>query len=103
MEEKENSVNEPIKNENNATSATSNGLATAGFVVAIVSLFINFAGIVGLVATILSAIGLSKVKTTGKGKGLAIAGIIIGIISILWGIYSIYNAANILSQLSNMY
>ena len=89
MEEKENSVNEPIKNENNATSATSNGLATAGFVVAIVSLFINFAGIIGLVATILSAIGLSKVKTTGKGKGLAIAGIIIGIISILYGIYSI--------------
>ena len=42
-----------------------------------------------MVATILSAIGLSKVKTTGKGKGLAIAGLIIGIISILYGIYSI--------------
>ena len=89
MEEKVELINESTEQNTNTASGASNSLAIAGFVVAIVSLFINFAGIVGLVATILSAIGLSKVKTTGKGKGLAIAGLIIGIISILYGIYSI--------------
>lgn len=88
---------------NNNTTGGQNGLAIAGFVVSLCSLLINFAGLVGLVGTILSGVGLAKVKTTGKGKGMAIAGLIIGIISIIWGVYSIYNAANVLSQLSNMY
>ncbi len=86
-------------NGSNNPQGTSNSLAVAGFVVSIVSLFINLAGIVGLVATILSAIGLSKVKETGKGKGLAIAGLIIGIIGIVYGIYSIFNAASLISEL----
>ena len=57
-------------------------------------------GIVGLVATVLSAVGLAQVKSkNGKGKGFAIAGLIIGIISIIYGIYSIMNAAALLSTL----
>lgn len=77
-----------------------NGLAIAGFVVSLVSLFINFAGIVGLIATILSAVGLAKSKElNGKGKGLAIAGLIIGIIGIVYGIYSIFKAAALLSSI----
>lgn len=77
-----------------------NGLAIAGFVVSLVSLFINFAGIVGLVGTILSGVGLEKSKNLeGKGKGLAIAGLIIGIIGVVYGIYSIFKAAAILSSI----
>ena len=86
-------------NESTNSQGASNGLATAGFVVAIVSLFINFAGIVGLVATILSAVGLAKSKTLGKGKGLAIAGLIIGIISIAYGIYSVINLITTVNSL----
>lgn len=85
--------------EENNSNQSSNGLAIAGFVVSICSLFINFGGIVWLIGTILSAVGLSKVKSTGKGKGFAIAGLIMGIISIIYGIYSIFNAAAILSTL----
>ena len=85
--------------EENNSNQSSNGLAIAGFVVSICSFFINFGGIVGLIGTILSAVGLSKVKSTGKGKGFAIAGLIMGIISIIYGIYSIFNAAAILSTL----
>ena len=85
--------------EENNNQQSSNGLAVAGFVVSLCSLLINFGGIVGLVGTILSAVGLSKVKTTGKGKGMAIAGLIIGIISIVYGIYSIFYAAAMLSPL----
>lgn len=87
------------ENEQNNNQGQSNNLALAGFIVALCSLLINFAGIVGLVATILSGVGLSKVKTTGKGKGFAIAGLVIGIISIIYGIYSIYAAASILGNL----
>ena len=85
MEENENE-NENL-NSNNQTSV--NGFAIAGFIVSLCSLIINFGGIVGLVGTILSAVGLAQVKTKGKGKGLAIAGIIIGIFSIVYGIFTI--------------
>ena len=90
-------------NEQNNQQEQSNPLALSGFIVALSSLLINFAGIVGLVATVLSAVGLSKVKSTGKGKGFAIAGLVIGIFSIVYGIWSIYNAANVLGNLSNLY
>ena len=73
----------------NNNKGKTNSLAIAGFAVAMTSLFLNFYGIVGLVATVLSAVGLSKVKETGTGKGFAIAGLIIGIISILWGVFAI--------------
>lgn len=90
-------------NEQNNQQEQSNPLALSGFIVALSSLLINFAGIVGLVATVLSAVGLSKVKSTGKGKGFAIAGLIIGILSIVYGIWSIYNAVSVLGNLSNLY
>lgn len=87
-----------MEEENNVQKST-NGLAIAGFVVSLCSLLINFGGIVGLVGTILSAVGLSKVKEKNSGKGMAIAGLIIGIISIVYGIYSIFHAATLISSL----
>ena len=86
--------------EENNSQNSNNGLATAGFVVSICSLILNFYGIVGLIGAILSGIGLSKVKTIGKGKGLAIAGLIIGIISIIWGIYSIFTLISVINELT---
>lgn len=78
-----------------------NKLALAGFIVSMVSLLINFAGLVGLTGAILSGIGLAQVsKGDGKGKGLAIAGLIVGIFSVLYGIYSIMNLADTLSELA---
>lgn len=77
--------------EEETTNGENNGLAVAGFVVALVSLFINFGGLVGLVATVLSAVGLSQIQNgVGvKSKGLAISGLIIGIISILYGLFTL--------------
>lgn len=89
-----------MEENNEVKEGSSNGLALSGFIVSLCSLIINFGGIVGLVGTVLSGVGLSKVKSTGKGKGFAIAGLIIGIISIIYGIYSIFNAAAILSNLT---
>ena len=73
-----------------SASGSYNGLAVAGFVVSLVSLFINFWGIIGIVGLILSAFGMQKVKLLNqKGRGLAIAGLVIGIISAVWGLLSI--------------
>lgn len=94
-------VSKKGNNGNTKNYDENNKLALAGFIVSMVSLLINFAGIVGLVGAILSGIGLIQVsKGNGKGKGLAIAGLIVGIFSILYGIYSIINLADTLSELA---
>ncbi len=77
------------------TTTKTNSLALAGFIVSLCSLIINFAGIVGAVGTILSSIGLAKLKKNNeKGFGFALTGIIIGAFSIIWGIWSIINLVN---------
>jgi len=60
-----------------------NGLAIAGFVIGLVSLFI--AGIpLGIVAIIFSSIALGQIKKKGeKGSGFAIAGLILGIVGLV--------------------
>jgi peptidyl-prolyl cis-trans isomerase B (cyclophilin B) len=55
-------------------------------VLAIISLVISILGF-NVIAIILGAVGLSQIKRTGeKGRGLALAGIWIGAISIVLGI-----------------
>ena len=78
-----------VNNNTNNTEKT-NSLALSGFIVGLCSLFINFWGAVGVVATVLSAVGLSQISSTDeKGKGMAIAGLIIGIFSILYGVFAL--------------
>ena len=65
------------------------GLAVAGFVVSIASLFIDFWGLVGGVGLVLSAIGKSQINRDGTGGSkLATAGIMIGIIGVIDGLVS---------------
>jgi hypothetical protein len=66
-------------------------MAVAGLVLGIVSFVISFIPCVGLLAIlpailgiIFSIIGISKAKTTGQGKGMAIAGLILSILAIAW-------------------
>lgn len=73
-----------------AASPKQNTLSLIGFVVALISLLLNFWGIVGIAATIISVLGLQQAKSTGqKGVGLASAGIGIGGCSILFGVISL--------------
>lgn len=76
----------------------SNGLATGGFVVALVGAviaLIPFLGIISWVISpiglILSAVGLAFAIRRGVGKGLAIAGVVLGVLGIV--ICSIYAAS----------
>lgn len=67
-----------------------NTMCVIGFVTSIISLFLNFWGIIGIIATILSVVGLVNYsEKENRGKGLAIAGIIIGISSILFAFITI--------------
>lgn len=75
----------------------SNGCAIAGFVI---SLLCGCA--LAPLAFILSIIGISKSKTTGSGKGLAIAGLIISIISMLCGLlFAVFTIPAIIAASEN--
>ena len=67
-----------------------NMLALVGFIVGCASLLLNFFGIVGIAALILSIIGLVQINQKHtRGKGLAIAGAILGGIGVIWGFASL--------------
>ncbi|WP_320018898.1 hypothetical protein [Labilibaculum manganireducens] len=65
----------------------SNGMATAGFVLALITVLFGWIPFVGwvtwLLGLIFSALGLSKANKVGVGKGLAIAGLVISLIGIV--------------------
>ena len=67
-----------------------NVLAIVGFILALVSLIFNFFGAVGIVGIVLSAIALSQSPEGDRNRGMAVAGVIIGGISALWGVLSIF-------------
>ena len=72
------------------TKNSYNVFAIVGFVLGIISFFLNFFGIVGILAVVFSAIGLSQIsKNQQKGKVLAILGIIFGAINIIYAICAI--------------
>lgn len=67
-----------------------NIMALVGFILGCVSILINFWGIVGIIALVFSIVGYTQIKNTGNGgKGLAITGIILGAIGVVWGFISL--------------
>lgn len=71
----------------------SNGFATAGFVLGLLGLLacwipiLNILGIMlGILGVVLAAVGLAKSKGVGTGKGLAIAGIALGVLAVLMAV-----------------
>lgn len=81
-------------------TSRSSGLATAGMIVGIASIF-TFGcafGIVGIVAVILSSIALAQICKSGglvTGKGRALTGLILGIVTIVVGIgFFVFMAKN---------
>ncbi len=70
----------------NLEEAKMNGLAIAGFVCSIVGLLFSLWFVLAILGIIFSAIALKKIKKTGQGgRGLAVAGLVIGIVSFLIG------------------
>ncbi len=72
-----------------------NGLCVAGFVVGLVSIFFYIMGIMGVVALVLSGLGLSSsARNNQRGRGLAIAGLVLGIVSTVLGVVFICTCAS---------
>lgn len=70
----------------NMVNNKTNGMAIGGFVLSCVSILMC-GGIASIIGLILSIVGLSQIGKNGeKGKGLAIAGIIISSILFVFGI-----------------
>lgn len=72
------------------TATGRNGLATAGFVLGLLGLLgswiplLNILAILlGILGAILAAIGLGKSKKAGSGRGLALAGLILGVLAVI--------------------
>jgi hypothetical protein len=81
----------------NGLTGESNGIATAAMVVGIVSLvtLCFFGWFLGIASIGLGVGGLGRSKTTGTGRGQAIAGIVTGGVAILLGIiFMVLIAAN---------
>lgn len=70
------------------------GLGIAGFVLCFVSL--------GLVGLILSIIGLAKSRKAGQKNGFAVAGIVLGALSVVGGIVVIVVAFNLYAQCTDL-
>ncbi len=67
---------------------STNGMATAGFVLALITLFFGWVPVLGWIMWVLglifSSVGLAKAKSVGgKGRGLAIAGLIISLLGVI--------------------
>ena len=72
------------------TEVKSNGMATSGLVLGLVSTFFNiipFLGFISIILSVLSIIfggvGMARASERG-GKGKAIAGVVLGIVNIIW-------------------
>ena len=66
-----------------------NGMSIAGFVVACASMLVDLYGVVGLVGLILSAIGRSQAKNEGGKTGLATAGVVLGVVGVVYGLIKV--------------
>ena len=69
-----------------------NPMATAGLVLGIISLVLNFIGVPAALAIIFSGVGLARANYIGVGRGSAWAGLIMGSISFIVG-WAVLNAA----------
>lgn len=79
----------------NVQPAATNTFAIAGFVLGLVSWFLNLWGIVGTLAIVFSALGLSKLKHyNNKGKVFAIIGLISGICNVLYFVICLISLMN---------
>lgn len=73
-------------------------VSLVGFVLALVPLLNLLAPVLGIIGIVLSGIGLSQARRHGLPRGLAIAGIILGILVIVTGVGLLVACGSALSE-----
>lgn len=88
-----------------APARGSNGLATSGFVIALLGFLgswipvLNVVGIIlGVLGAVLAAVGLARAAKVGTGKGLAITGLVLGALAVVIAIVINVAFANVVSD-----
>jgi hypothetical protein len=67
-----------------------NTMALIGFIVGLISLLLNFVGIMGIIACIFSGVGIGNFNPkTENNKWMAIIGLLCGIFSVIYGVIKI--------------
>lgn len=79
--------NNTVQQEENPST---NIMAVVGFVVGLISILIDFFGIIGMIAIVLSVAGYMGCKQNNqKGKGRAVFGVILGLISVFYAFFNL--------------
>ncbi|MBN1119217.1 MAG: hypothetical protein JXA77_18550 [Bacteroidales bacterium] len=75
----------------NDQSTQSNGIGTAGFILALVTLFFGWIPFLGwtiwILGLVFSAVGIARAKSVGKGMGLSVAGLVISLLGVIMLIF----------------
>jgi len=80
-------------------NAKTNGMALAGLITALASTVLNILFVVGVVGLILSLIGFFQVEEKKeRGKGMAIAGILVSMASIIYSFYMFQQYRDIIER-----
>lgn len=102
----DNKQNQEVNVNINRSKGPSNGLATAGLtlgIIAVVGSWIPIINIVSLILAIialpLAGVGLSKASKIEVGKGQAIAGIVLSIVTFIFFILSILATAEVIEDI----
>ena len=82
-----------MENENQAPVEEKKGLSIASMVLGLVGLFL-FAVPCGILAIIFSILGKKK-----GGKGFATAGLVLGIVDVVWGLFAVIAALTAFSAI----
>ncbi|MCL2478029.1 MAG: zinc-ribbon domain-containing protein [Treponema sp.] len=70
-----------------------NMMILIGFILGVVSLFLNFFGIVGILACVFSGMGLAKFNDkTENYKWMGYLGIVLGVIGVIYAFYKLITA-----------
>lgn len=94
-------MSEDILDSTKTLEVKGNGLAIAGMVVGIVAAILSIftIGVIfGVVALVLSAIGLYQLMNSNGPKGMAIAGIVLGIFAIAFSYYQLNRVTTALEE-----
>ena len=79
-----------------------NVCALVGFILSLASLFIALVGVTAITSIVFSGIGIKQINSSSnqKGKGFAIAGLVIGICSLIYTIIVVFIIGMLLATLA---
>ncbi len=86
-----------------AATGKFSALGIVGFILSLVSWFVALYGIVAIAGVVFSALGMKQCNAGFKGKGLAIAGLVLSIISLVFTLITVVIIGMIIGELNSLF